>query len=266
MNKIVPIFQKVRARKPSMKRRSGLSFLTGSVVPHLETTKPNTSAMIQKQVRMPLEGVILNGDLFLPKDACGIVIFAHGSGSSRQSPRNQYVAEVLHDTGLGTLLFDLLTDAEEKADEMTKNLCFNIEVLASRLVGATQWVMRQPETGDLPRGYFGASTGAGAALVAAARLGTNIAAVVSRGGRPDLAGKALADVRSPTLLIVGEQDPLVLRLNERAFAQMGCEKAFKVINGATHLFQEPGKLEEVAGLSANWFQRHLRPQEDEAQP
>ena len=205
------------------------------------------------EVRLP--GMVLKGDLTLPENAQGIVLFAHGSGSSRHSPRNQFVARVIQDAGVGTLLFDLLTKEEEAIDLQTGRLRFDIGLLAERLVGATQWVIEQ--FSHLRVGYFGSSTGGGAALVAAAQLGEEIGAVVSRGGRPDLAGNALLHVKSPTLLIVGGLDYPVIEMNRRAFALLRCEKELKIIPGATHLFEEPGRLEQVAELAADWFQRHL---------
>jgi pimeloyl-ACP methyl ester carboxylesterase len=188
-----------------------------------------------------------------------LVLFAHGSGSSRHSPRNQFVARVLRERGNGTLLFDLLTQPEEQEDLITAHLRFDIALLAGRLGAATRWVLEQVEARELGLGYFGSSTGGAAALVAAAEVGPRIAAVVSRGGRPDLAGKALPRVEAATLLIVGEFDEVVLQLNEQAMQQLHCEKELKVVPRATHLFEEPGALEEVARLAAEWFQRHLRP-------
>ncbi len=202
--------------------------------------------------------VLLNGELTLPDNANGIVLFAHGSGSSRHSPRNQYVARVIRDSGVGTLLFDLLTRDEEKIDNYTREFRFDINLLARRLVAATNWLAEGPETSHLRPGYFGASTGGGAALVAAAQLGEKIGAVVSRGGRPDLAGPALRHVKAPTLLIAGGLDGPVIRMNEDAYAQLRCERELKIIPGATHLFEEPGKLEEVARLAATWFVKHLQ--------
>ncbi len=182
-----------------------------------------------------------------------MVLFAHGSGSSRHSPRNQYVAQVIRAAGIGTLLFDLLTRDEEAVDLHTGRLRFDIGLLARRLVDATDWIARTAK--GLRVGYFGASTGGGAALVAAAELGSQIGAVVSRGGRPDLAGEALSRVRSPTLLIVGGRDLPVIQMNEEAYARLRCVKELKIVPGATHLFEEPGALEEVARLATEWFQR-----------
>lgn len=209
-----------------------------------------------RAVRIPSGAVTLDGDLGLPPSARSVVLFAHGSGSSRHSSRNQFVAQVIRQAGIGTLLFDLLTRDEEAADQQTGQLRFDIGLLARRLVDATAW-MGQTEPG-LRVGYFGASTGGGAALVAAAERGGEVGAVVSRGGRPDLAGEeALARVQSPTLLIVGGRDLPVIRMNEEAYAQLRCEKALHIVPGATHLFEEPGTLEEVARLAADWFRRHL---------
>jgi putative phosphoribosyl transferase len=189
------------------------------------------------------------------------VLFAHGSGSSRYSPRNQYVARVLRVAGIGTLLFDLLTLEEEVIDLRTHYLRFDIQLIAERLEDATVWVTRADETRHVRNGYFGASTGGGAALVAAARLGETIGAVVSRGGRPDLAGAALAHVLAPTLLIVGGHDDAVIQLNEAAYAQLQCEKALQIVPSATYLFAEPGALEEVARRATAWFQQHLQLEE-----
>jgi putative phosphoribosyl transferase len=205
-----------------------------------------------KEVRITVEDVILNGNLALPERAQGIVIFAHGSGSSRLSPRNTFVAAVMQRAGLGTLLFDLLTH-EEDYDYARR---FDIPLLARRLQGATHWLRTQPEVGETPLGYFGASTGAAAALQAAALDGT-IKAVVSRGGRPDMAISYLDKVFAPTLLIVGEHDREVLRLNGEAYARLPAIKELAVVPGATHLFDEPGTLEQAANLAKAWFLRHL---------
>jgi putative phosphoribosyl transferase len=209
-------------------------------------------------VQIPVGDVSLDGDLEFPAGAAGLVLFAHGSGSSRHSPRNQYVARVLRATGSGTLLFDLLTRDEEAEDAYSGHLRFDIALLAERLVAASRWLSSQPVAQYLPLGYFGSSTGAGAALTAAASLGSSIRAVVSRGGRPDLAMEALAHVTAATLLIVGGRDEVVLRLNEEAFARLTAEKDLAVVPGATHLFGEPGALEAVAGLAAHWFERHWK--------
>jgi dienelactone hydrolase len=186
-----------------------------------------------------------------------LVVFAHGSGSSRFSPRNRFVAGVLEEAGLATLLIDLLTPQEEAVDELTRHLRFDIRLLAERLVAASEWARQQPDTEHLPIGYFGASTGAGAALVAAAQRPDLVGAIVSRGGRPDLAGPALPLVKAPTLLIVGGRDEVVIELNQRAFDQLRCEKRLEIVQGATHLFEEPGTLEQVARLARDWFVRYL---------
>lgn len=210
-----------------------------------------------RDVEIPAGNVQLDGELIIPEGATGIVLFAHGSGSSRHSPRNQFVARVIREGGIGTLLFDLLTREEESVDIYTRHLRFDIRLLAERLMEATRWLEKESDTSDLNVGYFGASTGAGAALVAAAELGADVKAVVSRGGRPDLAGAALPKVTAPTLLIVGERDEPVIEMNEKALAQLNCEKELKIVPNATHLFEEPETLEEVARLATEWFKRHL---------
>jgi dienelactone hydrolase len=202
--------------------------------------------------------VTLEGNLTVPNSAAGLVLFAHGSGSSRHSPRNRAVARALQDAGLATLLVDLLTAAEEEIDSRTARLRFDISMLAERLVGATDWLTGNPQTLHLPIGYFGASTGAGAALVAAAERPAIVGAVVSRGGRPDLAGQELARVRAPTLLIVGGRDYPVIDMNREALGRLAArEKQLVIVPGATHLFEERGALAEVARLAAAWFSRHL---------
>jgi dienelactone hydrolase len=208
-----------------------------------------------KLLRLPIEGSELDGDLHLPEQARGVVIFAHGSGSSRRSPRNLHVAGRLHAIGFGTLLFDLLTPEEQLADEYTRRWRFDIPLLADRLGAVTRWLAAQTEVPSW-RGYFGASTGAAAALVAAAAEPALVAAVVSRGGRPDLAGAALAKVRAPTLLIVGGNDTAVIELNEAALQQLNCTKQLTIVPGATHLFEEPGALDVVCDYAAEWFDRH----------
>ncbi len=209
-------------------------------------------------VTIPAAGVELAGDLIAPPDAAGLVIFAHGSGSSRHSPRNRFVAGILNEAGLATLLFDLLTEAEEIAEARTRHLRFDIELLSARLIATVEWMAQRDEaTARLPIGLFGASTGAAAALVASARRGDLIRAVVSRGGRPDLAGDALPKVRAPTLLIVGERDQQVLALNEQAAGRMTVTKRIAIVPGATHLFEESGALEEAADLARTWFVEHL---------
>lgn len=213
----------------------------------------DTPGMVRRSVLINVDPVRLPGDLVLPGETIGIVAFAHGSGSSRKSPRNVMVADRLHEANIGTLLFDLLmpAEAEDRAN------VFDIDLLARRLEGAHQWLRRWPALGQLPIAFFGASTGAGAALVAAARLGGEVAAVVSRGGRPDLAGDALPKVTAPTLLIVGGADPDVLVMNREALERMRCEKGLEVVPDATHLFEESGALEEVARLASVWFSRML---------
>ncbi len=216
-----------------------------------------TPAELPRRVLIPADSVKLEGELTIPPGAAGVVLFAHGSGSSRHSPRNQFVAKAIRAEGTATLLFDLLTRGEEAEDESTGHLRFDIGLLAQRLLAATRWIANQADTRHLGLGYFGASTGAAAALVAAAEGGPAIDAVVSRGGRPDLAAEALRRVEAATLLIVGERDDVVVQLNEEAFAQLRCEKEFAVVPRATHLFEEPGALEEVASLAAKWFRKHL---------
>jgi putative phosphoribosyl transferase len=212
--------------------------------------------MLQQLVHIPDGPAIIEGMLEIPDQARGVVLFAHGSGSSRHSPRNNYVAGVLREAGVGTLLMDLLTVAEDR-DYKTR---FDIPLLTRRLTVATEWLAQQPQAKALPIGYFGASTGAAAALQAAAKMGKAVAAVVSRGGRPDLAGgTALRQVVSPTLLLVGGHDDVVIELNRAAFEVMSCEKELSIIPGATHLFEEAGTLEEVARQATAWFKRHLAP-------
>lgn len=213
--------------------------------------------MEEREVRVSAGSVTLEGNLGISDGAVGVVLFAHGSGSGRHSPRNRYVAQVLHEAGLATLLVDLLTPEEEEIDLHTRHLRFDIGLLAERLVGATDWLARKADTQDLRVGYFGASTGAGATLVAAAER-SEVGAIVSRGGRPDLAGEALPRVAAPTLLIVGGEDYPVIDMNREAFARMRAERELEIVPGATHLFEEPGKLEEVARLAAEWFTRHLK--------
>jgi putative phosphoribosyl transferase len=211
----------------------------------------------QREVTVRLPDVDLDATLTVPPMAKAIVLFAHGSGSSRFSPRNRQVAETLHEASLATLLMDLLTAEEERVDARTGHLRFDIRLLAHRLAGATRWVIREAETGELSVGYFGASTGAAAALVAAAESPEPVKAVVSRGGRPDLAGAALPRVVAPTLLIVGGSDTTVLEMNRQAMAELPAETRLEVIPGATHLFEEPGALEQVARLARDWFVQHL---------
>jgi dienelactone hydrolase len=212
---------------------------------------------VGREVRLRAGRVELDGDLALPAEAAGVVLFAHGSGSSRHSPRNRQVAAALRQAGLATLLLDLLTTAEEELDRVTAELRFDVAMLAERLVAAVDWLLADAATAGLPVGAFGASTGAGAALVAAVERPGAVAAVVSRGGRPDLAGAALAQVRAPTLLVVGGNDPQVLDLNRAALARLPTSSRLEVVPGATHLFEEPGTLDQVARLAAAWFTRHL---------
>ncbi len=209
------------------------------------------------EVQIPAGRAVLSGNLTIPENAVALVLFAHGSGSSRHSPRNQFVARTLNRAGLGTLLFDLLTPEEEALDVHTREHRFNISLLAERLVLSTKWAGQQEETRDLRIGHFGSSTGGAAALVAAAEFPHNVGAVVSRGGRPDLAGDALPKVQAPTLLIVGGNDDIVIELNNMARDQMRCEVKLEIIPGATHLFEESGALEHVAKLASDWFSLHL---------
>lgn len=209
------------------------------------------------EVQIQAGHAVLSGNLTIPENASALVLFAHGSGSSRHSPRNQFVARMLNSAGLATLLFDLLTPEEETIDLHTREHRFNIGLLAERLVHATRWAKQQEQTRDLRIGYFGSSTGGGAALVAAAEIPQSIGAVVSRGGRPDLAGDALPKVQAPTLLIVGGNDDIVIELNEMARDQMRCEVKLEIVPGATHLFEEPGALEKVAKLASDWFVNHI---------
>jgi len=210
-------------------------------------------------VTIPADGVTLHGNLNVPAAGHGVVLFAHGSGSSRHSPRNRYVASVLRESGLATLLMDLLSAQEEEIDEETAELRFDIPLLARRLVAATDWIPAQPQIAGRKIGYFGASTGAGAALVAAALRPQAVGAVVSRGGRPDLARAALPSVRAPTLLIVGGLDTAVIRMNRDALEELLVEKQLEIVEGASHLFEEPGTLEHVAHLARRWFERYLTP-------
>lgn len=212
--------------------------------------------MYEENVKIPINNASLQGSLVVPKDAKGMVIFAHGSGSSRFSPRNQFVAKALNKKGIATLLMDLLTEVEEQFDMQTGQLRFDIEFLAERLIDATKWIKKNSATSNLKIGYFGASTGAAAALIAAAKLGY-VLAIVSRGGRPDLAMPYLSRIEAPTLLIVGGNDEPVIGMNREAIKQLNTVKKLEIISGASHLFEEPGKLEEVAKLAANWFIRYF---------
>jgi putative phosphoribosyl transferase len=220
--------------------------------PHAQHSEDELSCEIQ----IPTAGVTLTGDLTVPSSPAGIVVFAHGSGSSRTSPRNRSVSDSLVYEGFATLLFDLLTLEEEAAERYTRHLRFDIRLLADRLIGATEWIARHERTANLPIGLFGASTGAAAALIAAAHV-PRVGAVVSRGGRPDLADEALPSVTSPTLLIVGGADPEVLELNRRALKRMTTAARLHIVNGATHLFEEPGALREVTKVAGEWFSKHL---------
>ena len=209
-------------------------------------------------MKIPVGDVVVEGTLTLPPGAKSVVLFVHGSGSGRFSPRNQYVAKEFNKASIGTLLFDLLTQEEEEQDVVTAEYRFDIPLLAERLIGATEWLRNDSKTQRLPYGYFGASTGAAAALIAAAKLPKDVATVVSRGGRPDIAGDYLPKVAAPTLLLVGGLDVEVIELNKEAMAKMKAEKKLVIIPGATHLFEEPGTLEEVAKISTEWFLRYLR--------
>jgi dienelactone hydrolase len=240
-------------------------------MPPLERNDPSNlpygDDRLERTISIHTDHVALEGTLGVPNAAAGIVLFAHGSGSSRFSPRNRYVARVLRDAGLGTLLLDLLSHAEDAVDEVTREYRFDIQMLADRLEVAIDWLARQPNTEDLPVGLFGASTGGGAALVAAADRLTRVGAVVSRGGRPDLAGDALPLVEAPTLFIVGERDEAVIDLNERARSHMlRAHVELQIVPNATHLFEEPGTLEQAAALARDWFDRYLSEQTREHTP
>lgn len=219
----------------------------------------NKTITENRYVQILSTGVRLEGIVSIPEDARGFVVFVHGSGSSRHSPRNQYIAQTLQEGGLATLLFDLLTPYEEESDLQTRYLRFDINLLARRTAGVLEWLRLQPYVYDLKTGLFGSSTGAAAALIAAAELPDQVDAVVSRGGRPDLAGSALPQVQAPTLLIVGGNDDVVIDLNKQALAQMqeGVQTKLTVVPGASHLFEEPGTLEHAARLARDWFQTHL---------
>jgi putative phosphoribosyl transferase len=237
---------------------------------HANEISPNMKAAVSpatmptgfSEVEIPCGEADLAGDLTVPDGAHGIVLFVHGSGSSRKSPRNQYVAEQINEAGLGTLLFDLLTPGEAREEALTGELRFNIPFLTARLRAATRWVRGNPSLNGLKMGYFGASTGAAAAL-AAATYDPGIKAIISRGGRTDLAGTKVENVRAATLLIVGGLDHPVIRWNRETFDRLSCEKRFSIIEGASHLFEEPGKLEEVAKLAASWFKQHLNSPDDD---
>ena len=216
--------------------------------------------MKREEINIPLPSVVLKGELVLPDNALGIVVFSHGSGSSRFSPRNKMVGELIQEHGMATLLFDLLTEEEDRIYEIR----FNIDLLVSRLIDATERLMQYKETKNLPVAYFGASTGAASALRAAAYFGKSIKAVVSRGGRPDLAMNALPLVTAPTLLIVVQLDVPLIQMNKQAFDQLNCKKEMKIIPGATHLFEEPGKLMEVANMAIAWYKEYLVKEEKKA--
>lgn len=219
----------------------------------------NQTKIENREVQILSTGVRLEGMVSIPQEAMGLVLFVHGRGSSRHSPRNQFVAQTLQEGGLATLLFDLLTPEEEQIDQRTRHLRFDVDLLARRTTGALEWLDLQPYARELKRGLFGSSTGAAAALIAAAELPEKVDAVVSRGGRPDLAGPALPKVQAPTLLVVGGHDEVVINLNEQSLAQMqpAAEKKLMIVPGASHLFEEPGTLEYAARLARDWFQRHL---------
>ena len=224
---------------------------TGSQEP-----KPSRAGVQKRSVQILLGQADLVGDLVVPEKATGLVLFAHGSGSSRLSPRNRHVADILNGAGLATLLVDLLTTQEEHIDLQTREFRFNIGLLAERLIGLTEWQSAHPDLSALSLGYFGASTGSAAALIAAAARPQRVRAVVSRGGRPDLAASSLPRVQSPTLLIVGGDDAQVIELNQQAFEALQCDKKLDIVPGATHLFEEPGALEAVARLAADWYRSH----------
>jgi len=221
------------------------------------SSPPHGDDHLEREVTVPVGNIALGGTLGVPAQPMGAVLFAHGSGSSRFSARNRYVARVLREAQIATLLLDLLSPAEEEVDNVTRHHRFDIAMLADRLVAAIDWLASESTTRRLPVALFGASTGGGAALVAAAERPERVAAVVSRGGRPDLAGNALPNVRAPTLLIVGERDEMVIDLNERARAAMNAETRLVIVPHATHLFEEPGALEQVARLASDWFTRYL---------
>ncbi|WP_373533037.1 dienelactone hydrolase family protein [Vampirovibrio sp.] len=224
----------------------------------ISSPKAQNQAILQNQeVLIDVGDESLPGILAVPNAAAGIILFAHGSGSSRLSPRNQYVARQFNQAGLATLLFDLLTSPEERLDRLTGQLRFNVGLLANRLSAVADWVSHYPETQQFQIGYFGASTGAAAALMAAAHNPHTVKAIVSRGGRPDLGGDSLRDVQAPSLLMVGSLDTDVIGLNEQAFQEMRCEKKLQIIPGASHLFEEPGKLETVSEIATTWFLNHL---------
>jgi len=220
--------------------------------------KKENAQTSERLVRIASGKATIEGSLSIPTSAKGIVLFAHGSGSSRFSPRNQYVAKVLNKAGFATLLIDLLTEEEEETDARTREFRFNIDLLAQRLIDATKWLKKNDDTASLTFAYFGGSTGAAAALIAAAKLPNDVATVVSRGGRPDLAMEHLPKVKAPVLLIIGGKDTAVIEMNREAMKHIPTETKLEIIPGATHLFEEPGKLEKVAELAADWFSKHLK--------
>jgi dienelactone hydrolase len=224
----------------------------------MQTVSSGENLTEDKTVTIPVGDVVLKGNLRIPAGATGLVIFAHGSGSSRHSPRNRHVAQYLNSRGIGTLLIDLLSSQEEAIDIRTRHLRFDVDMLADRLAAIVRWVAVQAELGGLTIGYFGSSTGSGAALLATARQPDRIAAIVSRGGRPDLAGEALARITVPVRLIVGRNDAQVLALNEQSLRLLNERSKLDVVPGATHLFEEPGTLDKVCELAAEWFSVHLR--------
>jgi putative phosphoribosyl transferase len=250
---LIPTFQSAtRFQDESMDRRHSDLDLASMSTPQ---------SPVSREVRIPSAREWLFGDLAAPPAFRGVVLFAHGSGSSRHSSRNRQVARYLQQAGLATLLFDLLTAEEEQVDAITREHRFDLQLLRRRIADATAWVSMQPELREARMGYFGASTGSAAALIAAANRPTMVSAVVSRGGRPDLAGQALSQVEAPTLLIVGGADHGVIELNQQAFAQLRCEKDLLIVPGATHLFEEAGTLEQVCHAAASWFTRHLAMEE-----
>jgi putative phosphoribosyl transferase len=224
----------------------------------VQVMRSSVETMSPLPVRLDVQGATLHGDLSIPADARGLIIFAHGSGSSRHSQRNRSVADVLVHAKLATLLLDLLTREEEQADVVTAEFRFDIPLLADRVVAAIDWAQAHPHTTSLPAGLFGASTGAAAALIAAAKRQAAVRAVVSRGGRPDLAEPALDTVTAPTLLIVGGRDDVVIELNQQAFARLKAPKQLQIVPDATHLFEEPGALDQVSKLASDWFLRYLK--------
>ena len=259
------VLQLLRRADYFAQRRTTLQAAAPSAAPPATPPPEPIASPVCRDLLIPIDQVSLAGTLAIPPQATSIVLFVHGSGSSRNSPRNRHVAEVLQQHGLATLLFDLLTPQEDLIDQRNAELRFDIEMLSQRLIQVTHWVARQPQTQRLSIGYFGASTGAAAALIAAAQLPHMVSAVVSRGGRPDLAFDALLSVTTPTLFLVGSLDGTVLQLNRQAYAKLAAQtKELRIISGATHLFEEPGTLDEVAQAAAEWFTQHLHPQAQRA--